>query len=1262
MMLLGLIAVGVLAIASTQNRLASYASIQMEARQQALIGLDAAIAEMQFELGPDQRVTANSSILSEGKDTPGHVLGVWNSWKHPLYSHEDDGISSTYQGRARQSMFRRWLISSRDPQELTDIQSVNNLCKSMSGRRICLVGEGTLGKAANTDDYIFADLIEMPSAGKNTAAYAWWVCGENQKAHATLSDPEPTQDAVELLHRTWDTPAPSFRDHPTLSFLDSLTAEQRKKILTIKELEHTYDYEGSIPGFYDVTPHAQSLPVNVRDGGFKYDLNLLLNKESLISTPFAGRSEQDCPIAEDKEIPTGTETNMPIGSWQVMHCWYNTWPDASNKKTDSSYNSRLMGSVQNAWTTMSGELIEETTPKGDRVTYFSPRARGTASAGYARAPILTTFLGCFGLAAYPSRYGKGNTLGYLYSPMVTWWNPYNVRMRIGGKKLWMYSQPYRTSSIQVWTNRAQAMDRDRPWGPKMILHPADNLGIPWQCCFHLDWGNYFVNSLEDETGDIIFEPGEFLVFTMGKTIESLNEVENVGYPQESPFILGDHPDQMHHHQQDFEEYVNMTNPNASSMYDMYIDHFNARLKFESKNTPSFSGSIVYGIATDLSQAEWFVSMGEVLMSGSRYEEATHTHTFGREAFSIMHGYDGLSVETGMEYSQLRGLAQVDRFPGAKGISPAAFTLGWYDYEEDTNNGMLFLESKWSLDMFYSRKATYYVAVGIVPKSYNESLNDVFPLFKGKDYRTKTWQHSSPAFWGSALYRPDDQQRQYHPYQLTAIELGAGANRGPLDTVNGKNGVLGLFGAGVGGGENASFISVLELPYHPPFSLAAFAGMRLTPGWYSEGQSGTAQAKSIARMRHVQYQAGVPGVGIGNSFADPCLPADGVYAFHETKSNRSAVLQNSLFSDFYDHALLINDALWDSWFCSSVSDMPQRESGRIPARETLTKFMKGEAPLPVSRYKSNLSGQSSDQVINRILADDGWQHIARYLLIEGGFNINSTSVDAWTATLQGLAKRDLLTNSGEKLRKIEKDDTSVLFSRFMVSTANRPIDSIGYSPLEGSSSIRSSLKMATAWGEVRSLSSDDIRELARRIVQIVRERGPFLNMSDFINRRLDGGSDASLTGALQAAIDATDINAMFTDEAYNVNVQKQGDFFKYPKAAEGSMYTAAPGYLIQSDVLSSLGNILTVRDDTFTVRAYGCVRNARNAVLAQAWCEATVQRTVDYVDPIANKPEDADRKDELGRKINNSQPLSEINRVMGRKLKIISFRWIDSWDI
>ena len=191
-----------------------------------------------------------------------------------------------------------------------------------------------------------------------------------------------------------------------------------------------------------------------------------------------------------------------------------------------------------------------------------------------------------------------------------------------------------------------------------------------------------------------------------------------------------------------------------------------------------------------------------------------------------------------------------------------------------------------------------------------------------------------------------------------------------------------------------------------------------------------------------------------------------------------------------------------------------------------------------------------------------------------------------------------------------------------------------------------------------LRAETIAMLAEEIVKQVRQRGPFLSMSDFINRRLDsGGGEEALKGALQAAIDATDINTEFFNEVM-LDAPDAGTLFKFPQADAGSLYTAAPGYLIQSDVLASLGNILTVRDDTFTVRAYGCVRGKDGAVLAQAWCEATVQRCIEYVSPV-NAPQDAEYAPDG---TPGKASLSEINRLLGRKMRVVAFKWMDPWDI
>ena len=1244
MMLVGLIAVGILSMISTQNRIAASTVVQTEARQQALMGLDAAIAELQIQLGPDQRVTASSGILSENSGA-GHILGVWNSWTHPLYEKGQETIQQTYTA-GRSSMFRRWLISSRDTREVKDFGGVSKLGTKLPGARILLLGSGTLGSKADEKEYIYADLIRMPASGKNEGCFAWWIGGENQKVNINIKERKESDNPQEILHRTWDTPAPNLAYSEKFPELIDIATQLKSedvyaKFLTAKTLPLVMQsIENGQPWYHDVTLYSYTLPTNVRDGGLKFDLNLLLTKESLKSTPFEARTNQDCPLAEDASLPKGTEANMPIGSWQVLHAYYNTYPKGSSGGGGKGeFRARLQGTLNKNHTRMSGSLINGTTGKGNSITYYDNRSvTSDDSAGYARTPILLTFLGEYGLHVESRELGLW--LGTVYAPIIQWWNPYNVEMRVGPKKLWAYTLPYRTTAVQYF-NGAQGY---QSWQGDLMY--KREMGIADTNVFGDDWGNYFLNKENDNTNDIVFAPGEILVFSLASGSGGLrNGLEQKPSPLSMEFILGDHPGAMNNYFKG--DYT------RKSVRELEQRLYWSRIRFERPGT--YTGNYV-------NQSGWLVSMGEVMMSNAAFKNNEyHDIVAGRNAFTVVHGFDGIKEAL---HQATSAQATVDSFPSVQGMSPAAFTLGWYDNQQTGDDSMLFLhESKdsfyWTVDMLNNTGTPYYFkAVGIAPKSYNPTVYNEFPMFKGKDYRSKIWQHSSPALWGSALYNPDDQERQYHPYHLVSVKMEPGLARGAMDVLNGRNGVWGLFGSGTGGGEDISFISVLELPVHPPFSIAGFAGMRLTPGWYEKGNNDS----SIARMRRMQYQAGVPGVGIGNSFADPCLPATDVYTFHANKINTNVPANGQIFSDFFDHGLIINDALWDRWFCSSLSDIPEN-NGTKKYDQILKEFLDGTKDLPVSRYKKTPTITDDEKASRSILSDDGWTRIARYLMIEGGFNLNSVSEEAWTAILMGLAKRDLVTNAGGSLERVAKKPDEVLFSRFMVSTARRSLDAMGtYSPVLGSSGLRPGLKAATAWGELRSLTPEQIRELAKSIVRQVRERGPFLNMSDFINRRLDGGSDTSLKGALQAAIDDTNINHMFEEANYRVKVQKQGSLYKYAKAAEGSMYTAAPGYLIQSDVLAALGNILTVRDDTFIVRAYGCVRNQRDIILAQAWCEATLQRTIEYMDP-ANSPEDTDSESDIAAAaLKGNKKLTEINKMMGRKFRLISFRWLDAWDI
>ena len=67
-------------------------------------------------------------------------------------------------------------------------------------------------------------------------------------------------------------------------------------------------------------------------------------------------------------------------------------------------------------------------------------------------------------------------------------------------------------------------------------------------------------------------------------------------------------------------------------------------------------------------------------------------------------------------------------------------------------------------------------------------------------------------------------------------------------------------------------------------------------------------------------------------------------------------------------------------------------------------------------------------------------------------------------------------------------------------------------------------------------------------------------------------------------------------------------------ADSSQGSGFPGQLLQGDILQALSPFMTVRSDTFTIRAYGEAKNpVTGEITATAYCEAVVQR---FPDPVA----------------------------------------------
>jgi len=437
----------------------------------------------------------------------------------------------------------------------------------------------------------------------------------------------------------------------------------------------------------------------------------------------------------------------------------------------------------------------------------------------------------------------------------------------------------------------------------------------------------------------------------------------------------------------------------------------------------------------------------------------------------------------------------------------------------------------------------------------------------------------------------------------------------------------------------------RIPTTPPLSLGAFSNA------IASGFCGHFHEKSAPAIAQDPYPtdpkvaAGLTGhkfgwpltaKAIGNSFLLPYLnPNEVQRAGSGTASSTRSVT---------DHSWMANTALWDSWFLSGIVDgtgagaSPWLTDSRSP-RSQFRDLAEGKGLLRNKRflfYPYKKSSAALDELFNgENFKPIALNNLSKYLLVDGPFNVNSTSVNAWAAFLSSVRDQELLTASGAS-KKFE-----------------HPFGTLGYANSTATSGTEGD------WAGLRDLTSAEITSLASAIVKQVKGRGPFLSMADFVNRRPNSSDPTQqVLGALQAAIDLSGLNDRFAGAGRTVaaadfsTLAGSAGISKEPKPVRG---VGAAGHLSQAALLTALGSQITVRSDTFTIRSYGDALDGSGKVIATAWCEAVVQRVPDYLDP-QNAPEAQDGWP------TSSTRLSAINSFFGRKFVIQSFRWLNASEV
>lgn len=381
--------------------------------------------------------------------------------------------------------------------------------------------------------------------------------------------------------------------------------------------------------------------------------------------------------------------------------------------------------------------------------------------------------------------------------------------------------------------------------------------------------------------------------------------------------------------------------------------------------------------------------------------------------------------------------------------------------------------------------------------------------------------------------------------------------------------------------------------------------------------------------------------VSNSLVSPLMGTDKV-----VQSDASIATYALL-----DHSVLANHALYDGFYFSTFATV-----NRSNPEAVFEGFMDGTMKLPSQGFEPYLpSGQTEDNARNELFSsgkpnEDAYRKAAEYQLVKGPFNVNSTNVQAWKAKLASMSKSEIVTLWAKSIGLEER--TAKNYPILPMSLING-----GDASGTGGVSVANIDDAKTnEWNGYRDLTEQDLQNLAEKIVEQVKRRGPFLSMSEFVNRRIGSFSDMTRMGALENAIEESGINNKAFTNQIPINTADISDAnlynFKSPQATVGNPAAGAPGWLSQGDLLRVLEPAATVRSDTFVVRVCGESWDTNGNVIARAFAEAVVQRTPEYIDP-ANEP---------SLNVYADSGATEANKKFGRRMSLVSFRWLASDEI
>lgn len=487
LVLITVVALGLLSLSTVSLRASTHEAAMLRARANARLAMNLAIGRLQTLAGPDQRVTAPSSIRADNGTGQANLTGVWEGWKW-----KGEGSAPDW-NKEKSDRFKGWLVSSPDPDSTLEEDFVKSSAKGETAELVA---------ASSDQSAVKVPLVPVEPVGSgDKGGLAWAVFDESQKASISLPQESKSETFASQYERMGSAVRPGFEAVTTRDW--KVLADKKTdggKLITPGQAA-LIGLDKDSRGFHDITSGSLGLVTNVADGGFASDLSRLFDSEKLPAN-FQNRflySNADDPKIEPPARFTGANPlPSPDPSWSLLQSYYRSYTE-------------LTGGDQPTIAT----AVTARPPAG---TKASDALRHAAFNEQQIAPVIAKVQFVFSLG-----FGYGNALVNMYSdgsaitappdqkdkymtwlvidPVITLWNPYNVRLKFGGGRVDLYRIPL---AFQIYKN-----------GKLINNAPTKFANTYTKADFAAAKNKYYRLNILPEVGkkELILEPGEHIVFT-----------------------------------------------------------------------------------------------------------------------------------------------------------------------------------------------------------------------------------------------------------------------------------------------------------------------------------------------------------------------------------------------------------------------------------------------------------------------------------------------------------------------------------------------------------------------------------------------------------------------------------------------------------------------------------------------------------------------------------------------------------------------------